>query len=76
MILALPARAAQRRKRNVTTRWLQSPYAATAGGEVAMIRYLDNPVDDPDGPCYAEGWLRADKNRCQFANDILDSLPR
>lgn len=46
------------RKRSAT-RWLRPYYAATAGGEAAMLRYLD----DPDVPCYATGWLKADKNR-------------
>jgi hypothetical protein len=46
-------------RRSSFTQWLLPYENATAGGESAMLRFLD----DPDVPCYAEGWLKADKNR-------------
>ena len=57
----LPATSsiARKNKRRSFTRWLRPYHKATTGGESAMLRYLD----DPDVPCYATGWLKADKNR-------------
>lgn len=59
MITAIAPRMARKRKRNLAVQWLLPYFDATEGGEAAMIRYLD----DPDVPCFAEGWLKADKNR-------------
>lgn len=59
MMLSTAVSAHRRRRKFETTRWADILAAQSAGGEAAMIRFLD----DPDVPCYAPGWLKADKNR-------------
>jgi hypothetical protein len=59
MILPVVVRKSRIRRRGLAIKWLRPHYDATEGGESAMLRYLD----DPDAPCFAEGWLKADKNR-------------
>lgn len=59
MIIPSISKLLRRKSRNKFTGWLRPYYNATIGGESVMIRYLD----DPDVPCFAEGWTKADKNR-------------